>query len=102
MGSPHQERIVVDYMTSREFATKLEWCTSKRIAGPIERVRGRLCPTQSNHRRPSLIMDPASKDVSVEELISGSRKECIHEGMGAYADPPLMNMEGYPKGLCTK
>jgi len=82
-------------MTSREFATKLEWWYKQRDAGPIERVRGRLCPTQIQLiGEPSLIMDPASKDVSVEELISGVKKGVYFtKGCGAYADPPLMNME---------
>ena len=87
---------VVDYMTTREFAAKLAWWYKQKDMP----VRSHGCaaaaaPGQSQVViDPTLIMEPAAKDTSVEELIGDVKKGLYFtEALFVQMDPSLLNME---------
>src|ERR1051325_2948667 len=99
-----QNGVVVDYMTSREFAAKLDWWYKQK--GKTVRSNGCAAAEGPNQIQliadPTLIVDPNERDVSVEELIDGVKKGYYFCKAGnGNIDPPLMNGEYYSNGgLC--
>jgi TldD protein len=96
-----KDGVVVDYMTSREFAAKLGWWYNQQK----QSVRSHGCAAAEGPHQtqliadPTLIMEPASRDASVEELIDGV-KQGIYFTRGGFGsiDPALMNGEYYGSG----
>jgi TldD protein len=88
--------LVVDYMTTREFASKLEgWYKERNMP-----VRSHGCAAAGGPAQaqvvadPTLIMDADVKETSVEELISGVKRGIyFSDRINPMVDPALRNVE---------
>ncbi len=88
--------VVEDYMTSREFAARLDWWYKQRNVA----TRSNGCSTAANAavapvvKDPTLLMEPADSQVTVDALIAGVRRGIFISGpSGVIVDPSLLHIE---------
>ena len=88
--------VVVDYLTTREFAPGLEWWY-RRNGLPI---RSRGCAGSAGSGLVQLVapgttvLDPAGDDVTIDDMVAETEDGILFEGGGFLSmDPPLANLQ---------
>ena len=97
-----REGVLVDYFTSREFASQLEgWYGRNGMPMGSRGTAGSAGSVVMQLVAPSIaIMDPGEEDVSVEDMIAATEDGIyIHRGGNGFVDPPMLNLQFSASGM---
>ena len=97
-----REGVLVDYFTSREFASQLEgWYRRNGMPMGSRGTAGSAGSVVMQLVAPSIaIMDPGEEDVSVEDMIAATEDGIyIHRGGNGFVDPPMLNLQFSASGM---
>ena len=97
-----REGVLVDYFTSREFASQLEgWYGRNGMPMGSRGTAGSAGSVVMQLVAPSIaVLDPGEEDVSVEDMIAATEDGIyIHRGGNSFVDPPMLNLQFSASGM---